>query len=200
MAIANHLDLDWTLRFIDLVKGDQKTPQYAALNPNMRMPTLKDGDYVLWESNAIGQYLASKRPEGELMPKDERSRLDVTRWQFWDLAHWNPACAAFLFEYVAKPFLLKAGEPDLAAVAKGTESFHRVAKVLDGQLKDRKFVTGDTLTLADFSLGAPLNYAEMAHLPLEAYTEIRRWYGALSAIPAWQKTLAQSPLPAAVPA
>lgn len=69
MAIANYLGFDWTPRFVDLAKGDQKTPQYAALNPNMLAPTLKDGDYVLWESNAIGQYMASKRAESGLMPK-----------------------------------------------------------------------------------------------------------------------------------
>jgi glutathione S-transferase len=46
MAVANHLGLDWTLRMLDITKGEQNTPQYAALNPNMRMPTLKDGDYV----------------------------------------------------------------------------------------------------------------------------------------------------------
>jgi glutathione S-transferase len=196
MAVANHLGLDWTLRFVDLAKGDQKAPEYAALNPNMRAPTLKDGDYVLWESNAIGQYLASKRPESGLMPKDARGQIDVTRWQFWDLAHWDSAFAAFIFEYVVKPFVIKAGEPDLEAVAKGAELFHRAAKVLDDQLRNRKFVTGDTLTLADFSLGAPLNYAEMAHLPLAPYSEIRRWHGALRALPAWQKTMAQSALPA----
>ena len=50
MVVANHLGIETTLRIVDLVKGDQKAPQYAALNPNMRMPTLKDGDYVLWES------------------------------------------------------------------------------------------------------------------------------------------------------
>ncbi|MGH6845649.1 MAG: glutathione S-transferase family protein, partial [Methylocella sp.] len=76
----------------------------------------------------------------------------------------------------------------------------RAAKVLDGQLRNKKFVTGDTLTLADFSLGAPLNYAEMAHLPLEPYSEIRRWHAALSALPAWQKTVAQAALPAAAAA
>src|SRR5215470_12075448 len=158
MAVANHLDLDWTLQFIDLIKGDHKTPQYAALNPNMRIPTLKDGDFVLWESNAICQYLAAKRPESGLMPKDDRGRADVTRWQFWDTAQWDRACVPFLFQYVIKPHVMKAGEPDLAAVAQSAEPFHRAAKVLDGQLKGRKFVTGDTLTVADFSLGAPLNY------------------------------------------
>jgi glutathione S-transferase len=199
MAVANHLDLDWTLQFIDLVTGDHKTPQYAELNPNMRIPTLKDGDFVLWESNAICQYLAAKRPESGLMPKDDQGRGDVARWQFWDIAQWDRACVTYIFEYIAKPRLMKGGEPNLAAVAQGAEPFHRAAKVLDGQLKGRKFVTGDTLTVADFSLGAPLIYAEMAHLPIEPYAEIGRWFDALSALPAWQKTLAQS-TPAAVPA
>ena len=167
MAVANHLGLEWTLHLLDLPKGEHMTPQYGALNPNMRMPTLKDGDYVLWESNAICQYLASKKPESGLLPKDERARFDVTRWQFWDLAHWDPACAVFAYEYVVKPFVLRSGEPDMAAVAKGTEAFHRVGKVLDGQLKGKPFVTGDTLTVADFSLGAAMKLADIAHYPIE---------------------------------
>ena len=199
MAVANHLGLDSTLRFIDLRKGDQKTSQYAALNPNMRMPALKDGDYVLWESNAIGQYLATKKPESGLMPRDDLARIDVTRWQFWDMAHWDPACAVFAFEYVAKP-LLGGGEPDMVAIAKGTEAFHRVAKVLDGQLAGKSYVTGDSLTLADFSLGAAMNLAESAHYPIEPYGEIKRWFKTLSALPAWQKTLAQTAMPAAAAA
>jgi glutathione S-transferase len=200
MAVANHLGLDWTLHMIDLRKGEQKTPHYAALNPNMRMPTLKDGDYVLWESNAILQYLAGKRPESGLLPRDERARLDVTRWQFWDLAHWDATCAIFAFEYVAKPLVLGINEVDTAAIAKGTELFNRNAKVLNDQLRGRKFVTGDTLTLADFSLGAAMNLADMAHYPLEPFGEIKRWHANLCALPAWQKTLAQAAPPAATAA
>jgi glutathione S-transferase len=196
MVVANHLGLDWTPHVLDARRGDHTTPQYAALNPNKRMPTLKDGDYVLWESNAIGQYLAGKKPESGLLPQDERARLEVTRWQFWDLAHWDPACVPFLFEYVAKP-ALGLGEPDPAAVAKGADAFHRLAAVLDGQLADKRFVTGERLTLADFALGAPLIYAEAAHFPLERYGEIKRWHAALSALPAWQRTLAQTAMPAA---
>lgn len=200
MAIANHLGIEPSLHVVDLLKGEQKSPQYAALNPNMRMPTLRDGNYVLWESNAILQYLAAKRPESGLLPADEKGRLDVTRWQFWDLAHWDPACAVFIFEHVVKSVVLKSGEPDPAALAKGAESFHRAAQVLDGQLKGKKFVTGDTLTVADFSLGAPMNYAEMARFPVETYSEIKRWYGSLRALPAWQTTLAQCTAPAAAAA
>jgi len=91
-------------------------------------------------------------------------------------------------------------EPDQAALAKGTEAFHRAAKVLDGHLAGRNFVSGDALTLADFSLGSALNLAEMAHYPIEPYGEIKRWYATLAALPAWKKTLAQSALPAAAAA
>lgn len=192
MALANHLGLDWTLRALDLPKGEHKTAEFAALNPNMRIPTLKDGDYVLWESGAILQYLAGKKPESGLLPTDETGRLNVTRWQFWDACHWDPACAVYLFENFVKPVLVKSGEPDQAALAKGAELFHRAAKVLDNHLKHNKYVAGDRLSVADFSIGAPLNYAEAARIPIEAYPEITRWFATLRSLPAWQKTLAQS--------
>jgi glutathione S-transferase len=69
---------------LDFAKGEQKNPEYLALNPNGAVPTLVDGDFVLTESRAIMQYLASKKPEMGLLPRDEQVRADVTRWQFWD--------------------------------------------------------------------------------------------------------------------
>jgi glutathione S-transferase len=62
LAVANHLEIPYTTHLVDLGKGEQRAPGYAALNPNMRMPTLKDGDFVLWEANAILQYLAVQKP------------------------------------------------------------------------------------------------------------------------------------------
>ena len=109
MAVANHLGLDWTLRFVDLRKGDPRSPEFAALNPNMRMPVLKDGNYVLWESSAIAQYLALRRPDAGLFPAEERARLDIARWQFWDHAHWDPACSIFAFEYVVSALASATG-------------------------------------------------------------------------------------------
>jgi len=200
IAVANHLGIDITIRRLDFFKGEHKTPQYAALNPNMLMPTLKDDDYVLWESNAIMQYLAGKKPQSGLLPSDERGRLDVTRWQFWDLAHWDPAVAILLLEKFVRPKILGITEIDEAAIVRGTEQFHRAATVLDGHLKGRKYVSGDALTLADFAIGAPLNYADKGCFPLEPYGEIRRWHAGLMTLPAWQKTMADSALPAAAAA
>lgn len=200
IAVANHLGLDITIRALDFFKGEHKTPEYAALNPNMLMPTLKDGDYVLWESNAIMQYLAGKKPQSGLLPGDERGRLDVTRWQFWDLAHWDPAAEGLLLEKFVKPKIFGATDVDQATISRCTDMFHRAAAVLDGQLKTRKYVTGDTLTLADFALGAPLNYAGEGCFPLEPYGEIRRWHADLMTLPAWKKTIADSPVPRAAAA
>ena len=199
MALANHLDLGHILRPLNAAQGEHKAPPYAAMNPNMRAPTLKDGAFVLWESDAILQYLAAQKPESGLLPRDERARLEVTRWQFWELAHWDPACVPFAFEYVAKR-ALGLGEPDTAAVAKATPIFETAARVLDAQLKGRRYVAGEALTVADFSLGAWMTLAEMAHYPVAPFAEIKRWYAGLTALPAWQKTFAQiaaPPTPAA---
>ena len=76
LVVAHHLGIDYEFVLCDLTKGDQKSAAYAALNPNQRMPSLEDGDFRLWESNAIIQYLAAKKPEGELLPADERARAD----------------------------------------------------------------------------------------------------------------------------
>jgi glutathione S-transferase len=199
MALANHLGIDHALRPLNASKGEHKSPAYTALNPNMRAPAMKDGDTVLWEANAILQYLASKKPESGLLPADERARLDVTRWQFWDLAHWDPSCAVFAFEHVAKP-ALGMGAPDAAAIARATPGFENAAKVLDDQLKGRTYVTGDALTVADFSLGAWLTVAEAAQYPLAPFAEIKRWYATLAALPGWQKALARAVAPVATAA
>jgi glutathione S-transferase len=194
MAVANHLGLDWTLRIVDLTRGDQRQPDYASLNPNRRMPTLRQDDYVLWEANAIAQYLASLRPESGLLPADERARLDVTRWQFWDLAHLEPAYTPFIFENVVKK-LVGAGEPDPSALARAAEPFHRTLHVLETHLQRNRYVTGGTLTLADFSLGAAFVHAAASRLPLDRYGEIQRWYADLAGLPSWQATLSLTNAP-----
>ena len=187
LVVAHHLGIDYEFVLCDLTKGDQKSAAYAALNPNQRMPSLEDGDFRLWESNAIIQYLAAKKAEGGLLPADERARADVARWQFWESTTWDPACAILVFERAVKRFF-GGGAPDPVEVEKGLQRFHRAAKVLDAHLRGRTYVCCDRLTLADFALAADLTMAEPAQLPLEDYGEIRRWAGRLADLPAWQRT------------
>jgi glutathione S-transferase len=194
VAVASHLGVPHEFVFCDLTKGVQKSPEFTALNPNQRMPVLEGDGWSLWESNAIAQYLATLRPG--LLPMDERARADVTRWMFWDSSDWDPACATLIFERFVKG-LFRGEGPDPVEVEKGLTKFHRVASVLNQHLKGKKFVTGDQLTVADFSMGAPLIMAEPAGLPVSDYPEIVRWYAQLTALPAWQKALAMGRMPAA---
>ena len=73
VAVMHHLALDAELAFVDLLHGDHMKPEFAALNPNRKMPVLEDDGFLLWESNAIMQYLASKRPEAGLWPAEPQA-------------------------------------------------------------------------------------------------------------------------------
>jgi glutathione S-transferase len=195
IALANHLDLPCELRQVHLFKGEQGSPEFSALNPNQKMPVLEDCGFVLWESNAILQYLAAKKPQSGLWPSDVPAQADVLRWLFWETAHWSPACTPMAFERVVKK-LAGLGEPNQGEIAKGEETFHRFAGILDGQLKGRKWLLGDALTISDFAVGSPMVMAEAAQYPLAGYPEIRRWYGGLAALPAWKAAVAASAAPA----
>lgn len=186
LAVLHHLDVPFEGRIVDLTKGESHTPEFRALNPNEMMPVLVEGDFVLWESNAIIQYVA----EGtDLLPSDARSRAEVTRWMSWQLAHWGAALGVMVFEPLAPKFF-PGYQTDHAAVAKAQEKFARFAPVLEGHLAGRQFVLGK-LTVADFALAAPLVHAEMAEIDLTPYPNIVAWRTRVSALPAWQQAMPQ---------
>jgi glutathione S-transferase len=186
IALKDHLEIDCELRSIDLSRGDQSTPEYIALNPNRKMPTLEDDGFVLWESNAILFYLASKRPERRLWPADLQRQADVMRWLAWQAAHWDAeSCGMVAFEKSSK-IVLGLGAADPAFVTRGEQNFVRFAAVLDAQLVGKPWIVGAELTIADFSIAALVPSAMRLGLPVERFPEIVRWYQSLSALPAWQ--------------
>jgi len=192
LAVARYLGLDYDLCPVDLLNGAHQRPEFTALNPNQKMPVLEDDGFVLWESNAIMQYLVAKKPESGLLPSDPRRRADVARWQFWESAHWDPACATLIFERLLKK-LFGQGDPSPAQIEKGEEGVRRLGGVLNGWLGERRFLCGDTITLADFSVGAWLNYAQPAGYPIDDFRQITRWYAGLIEMPAWRESIAAPP-------
>lgn len=189
-ALASQLKIPLDFEFVDLTKGAQFAPAYLALNPIGRTPTLVDGDFVLWESNAILQYLASKTTTA-LWPNDARSRADITRWQCWELAHWGAqACGPLTFENLVKKFV-NLGAPDQTAVAKATEAFNKEARMLDAHLAKHKYLVGDALTIADFTVAAPLFHAQGAGMPVAPYARVQGWFAQVSALPCWGETAPQ---------
>jgi glutathione S-transferase len=190
IALKNYLALHCDLAPIDFGLGDQRTPEYAALNRNRKIPTLEDDGIVLWESNAILFYMASKRPESGVWPSDPRGQADVLRWLFWESAHWDAeSCGMVAYEKGSKK-VLGLGPPDPAFIARGEQNFSRFAAVLDDSLKGKTWVLGERLTLADFSIGGLLPTAERFELPVRRFPEICRWYEGLASLPAWRDALA----------
>ncbi len=194
--IANHLGIDYEFKLVDFTKNAQNAPEYVALNPNGRAPAIEHDGYVLWESNAIVEYLASLKPAAALLPEDTRGRLSVCKWLFWESAHWDPACAIFAFERVVKP-LFGRGEALQSEIDRGNELFARVGKVLDGVLSKSRYVAGDTLTAADFAIGSAMCIAEQARFPIESFRSIQRWQADIKSLPSWSKTTAMQVPPGA---
>lgn len=187
-ATIHHVGAEVEHVLVEAGSGAMRTEEYTALNPNQSMPTLVDGDFALWESSAIMQYIANKAGDTKLWPSEPRPQADVSRWLCWQLAHWGQGIRFFMFENLVKK-MLGLGPADPAKLAEGTELFHRHASILDAHLGKYPWVATDNLTLADYSLASPLCYAKMAGLPWDDYPNIQAWYARIAELPAWQKAL-----------
>jgi glutathione S-transferase len=182
-VVARYLGAAVEYVYLDLGKGEQKAPSYLALNPNGTVPTLTDGDRVVWEADAIMCHL-SARAGSDLWPHDER-QIDVIRWLSWNSQHFIRCGGELYFQYVIKP-RFGLGGPDGAAADEALGTFRRLAGILNDHLEGRSWVVGDALTVADFSLGITLPYAEQARIPLDEFPALRRWHDRLNAIEAWR--------------
>jgi glutathione S-transferase len=192
LAAAAYLDLDFEKHVVDFGRGEQRTPEYRALNPNGKAPVLKEGGFVLFESNAILQYLATKRPDSGLLPVDPQQRAKVVQWQCWDLGHWERAWIPLLFERFVKPFF-GMGDEDPAEIKRGLKELAIVAPILNDCLASHRFVAGAEVTVADFSLGAVVSMAESIRVPLDDYPNILRWHDELTKLSGWHESLALPP-------
>jgi glutathione S-transferase len=183
---ALHLGLKLELVEINLTSEADRR-RLAELNPNNKIPVLEDDGFLLWESGAIMQYLADCTPGQDIYPQDPTLRADVSRWMFWSGQHFSPAIGVLVWENIWKKFVLGA-DPDPVELARGSRDLAKFAQVLDGHLAGRQWLSGDSVTLADYSVAAPLMYMEQAKLPLEAYPNLLAWFGRVRELEAWQAT------------
>ena len=153
-------ELDLAYRRIDagMAFGKNDQPEYLAMNPNGRVPTLVDGDYVLWESNSIMRYLNLAYGKGSpIYPAAPRARAGVDRWLDWTLSTLQPVDRPVFWALVRTP----AERRDMVAIQKDADAEAVQWRIVDAQLANRRFIEGDDFTIADIALGA---YA-------------RRWFG-----------------------
>jgi len=172
---------------VDYFKGEQKGPAYTAINPNASVPAMVDGDFVLWESNAILQYAADKSGKATAYPTELRSRADVNRWLLWESSSWFPSCYVYLVENCVKPLL--GGSPDPAVLDAQHAQFHKLAAILDARLAQSEWLCGDHATIADIAVAAPMHLHAWAKLPLSEHPHLVAWMTErVEKLPCWQAT------------
>lgn len=186
-ATAHHLGIDLAFAEVDIFKGENRTREFLALSPSGRTPVLVDGNFALWESNAIMQFLAGLKPN-DLWPDDRRARADIMRWQSWQLAHWGKeACEPLIFENMLKP-MFGLGAPDALAQQRAGQAFTKEAALLDRHLDGRPWLVGDAPTLAEYAVGSYLFLADAARLPVGDHPRLAAWFARVAALPSWQAT------------
>lgn len=188
LAGLSLMDVPYELVHVDYFKGEQKSADYVAINPNASLPAMKDGDFVLWESNAILQYAADKYGVTDQYPKDLKTRSDIHRWMLWESSSWFPSCYVFLVENCVKP--LMGAQPDQTILDAQLQTFHKLASILDDRLKTRRWIAGtDQPSIADIALAAPMHLHGWQKLPLINHPNIRRWmYEDIESLSCWEKS------------
>jgi glutathione S-transferase len=152
------LDLDYERIDAGMAFGRNLEPDYLAMNPNARVPTLQDGDFVLWESNSIMRYLVLAYGAGSpIYPQAAQRRAAVDRWLDWTLSTMQPVDRPVFWALVRTPI----EQRDMVAIQKDADAEAAQWRIVDAQLRTRRFIEGDDFTLGDIALGA---YA-------------RRWFG-----------------------
>lgn len=173
-----------------LAFGVNKTPEYLAMNPNGLVPTLVDGDFVLWESHSIVRLLASQHGMGSLMPIDLHRRADSERWMDWMLGTLTPSIATTFIGLTRTP----PEEQNMPAIRQAFETLSRNLAILDNVLKDRLFCAGAELTVGDLPLGVAVHrwimlgntYPEQLGVA-PTYPSLMRWHHRISERPAFRQ-------------
>jgi len=164
-----------------------RTPEYLALNPTGKLPALVDGDLVLWESQAILFYLARKYGDGLLWVDTLEQEADLYRWSLFISNQLEvPALDMLLAVKYAQ------GEPDHSFIAAQQQILERFLPVLEVHLRDREYLAGGKLTVADFHGAAVIAWPKAAGFDYSAYPAIDRWVSRIQALPAQDKVRQQA--------
>jgi glutathione S-transferase len=186
-ALAHHLKLALDVRSVNVYAGEGRAAEYLTLNPFGKIPTLVDGDWVLWESNAILQYLWDAHGAAMLGPADARQRADVARWLFWESSHWQPTLIPLLSAFVATRLWPERGLAE-AKVSWEDGSLRPLLRFLEQQLERSPFLAGPALTIADFSVAGMTMYFRSGEFPFERVPAFAAWCGRIEALEAWRAT------------
>lgn len=161
-----------------------QSPSFLAVNPNGRVPAMKDGDLVLCESLAINLYLA-KTYGGALGPKDGAEDALMTQWALWAMTEAEPHTIQILYNAPSNP------AADTAKREAAIEAVRQPFAVLDAALAKDGFLVGGRFTVADINTAEVIRYAAPAPALFDAAPHVKAWLAACHARPAFKAMMAE---------
>jgi glutathione S-transferase len=184
----SELDLAYERTDAGMAFGRNRDPDYLAMNPNGRVPTLVDGDFVLWESNSIMRYLVLAYREGSpIYPAAPKRRAGVDRWLDWTLSTMQPVDRPVFWALVRTP----VEQRDMVAIQKDADAEAEVWRIADAQLGTRRFIEGDDFTIADIALGAyARRWFGVEGVTKPKFAHLERWFAQFASRPGFQKFIA----------
>ncbi len=163
--------------------GGNKEPPYLAMNPNGLVPTLEDGDLMIWESNTIVRYLAGRYGPGRLEPADLATRARASQWMDWQLSVVGPAIFGAFWGLIRTP----PEKRDHAAIDAGKAKTIAAMQILDAQLGKTAFVAGDALSMGDIPV-ALMAYRFRRLIPERPpLPNLERWFTGIEQRPAFKE-------------
>lgn len=176
---AQETGVPFTRTDAGLAFGVVKTPEYLRLNPNAQVPTLQDGELVLWESNVIVRYLCARYAPA-LYPQDLAQRFDAERWMDWQQTTLNPAGGAAFLQWIRTP----AERRDPAVIDKSVAVMTPLLTLLDQHLSQRTYMGGAEFSMADIPVACDIHRWFGLPQPRPALPHLERWYTSILARPA----------------
>ncbi len=170
--------------------GIVDTPAYRAMNPNGTVPTIKDGDFTLWESNSIIQYLAMKYAPDLLYGGDLETFASASRWMDWEGNVFLPHQHTLVMNLVRLP--PEARNPD--EVEKARRALLTPLRIIDDQLSRTSFIAGENFTMGDIPIGMRVHRWFLFDLETPDLPHLRRWYEGFRLRPAFQRHIADPAL------
>jgi len=162
--------------------GGNDEPAYLSMNPNGRIPTLVDGDFVLWESNSIVRYIAESHGADSWFPADKKQRAHANQWMDWYLTTLHPPMTVIFQNLIRTP----PADRDMAAVTRARAQAAEKWAIIDAHLADRPYLTGDGPTMGDIPCGASAYRWYTMDVERPAFANLEAWYKRLSQRPAYQ--------------
>ena len=152
--------------------GGNREPAYLALNPNGLVPTLRDGDLVLWESHAILRYLAATYGAGSLWPESPSARAIVDQWTDWTATTFQPAWIGAFWQVVRTP----NEQHNPVAIARSLAETERCLSIMEGRLARAPYLGGDQLTYADLAAGVAMFRWTTMSIERSSHPAVEAWH------------------------